>query len=73
MKNQLSMQDQFLNRIRRDKIRVVISLVDGGQLEGEVTSFDNFSLLLRGEGDQLVYKHAIATISAGAKLEPLEK
>jgi host factor-I protein len=73
MKNQLSMQDQFLNRVRRDQIRVVIDLVTGGQLEGEIVSFDNFSLILRGEEDRLVYKHAISTISAGKKLEPLEK
>ena len=72
MKNQLNMQDQFLNRVRRDKIRVTIELMTGGKLEGEIVSFDNFSLILREEGDQLVYKHAISTISAGRKLEPLE-
>ncbi|RPJ04694.1 MAG: RNA chaperone Hfq [Deltaproteobacteria bacterium] len=73
MKNQMSMQDQFLNRVRRDKIRVAVELVTGIKLEGEIVSFDNFSLILRGEGDQLVYKHAISTISAGKKLESLEK
>jgi host factor-I protein len=73
MKNQMNMQDQFLNRVRRDKIRVAIELVTGIKLEGEIVSFDNFSLILQGEGDQLVYKHAISTISVGKKLESLEK
>ncbi len=73
LKNQVNIQDQFLNRVRRDRIRVAIELVDGGKLEGEIVSFDNFSLILRGEVDQLVYKHAISTISAGKRLEPLEK
>jgi len=73
LKNQVNIQDQFLNRVRRDRIRVAMELVTGGKLEGEIISFDNFSLILRGEGDQLVYKHAISTISAGKKLEPLEK
>jgi len=73
LKNQVNIQDQFLNRVRRDRIRVAMEMVTGGKLEGEIISFDNFSLILRGEGDQLVYKHAISTISAGRKLEPLEK
>jgi host factor-I protein len=73
LKNQVNIQDQFLNRVRRDRIRVAMEMVTGGKLEGEIISFDNFSLILRGEGDQLVYKHAVSTISAGRKLEPLEK
>jgi len=73
LKNQVNIQDQFLNRVRRDRIHVAMEMVTGGKLEGEIISFDNFSLILRGEGDQLVYKHAVSTISAGRKLEPLEK
>lgn len=59
----LSLQDQFLNIIRRTKIPVTIFLVKGVKLQGIVTWFDPFSLLLRRDGSaQLVYKHAISTI-----------
>ena len=69
IKNQINIQDQFLNRIRRDRIRVTIELMSGQKIEGIMTSFDNFSLILRGEADQLIYKHAISSISLGEKLE----
>jgi host factor-I protein len=72
MKNQINVQDQFLNRVRRDRNHVVIELVTGKTIEGVILSFDNFSLILRGESDQLVYKHAISSVSAGEKLEFLE-
>jgi host factor-I protein len=59
----LSLQDQFLNTIRRSKAPVTIFLVKGVKLQGVVTWFDPFSLLLRRDGNaQLVYKHAISTI-----------
>ena len=59
----LSLQDQFLNSIRRSKTPVTVFLVKGVKLQGIVTWFDPFSLLLRRDGDaQLVYKHAISTI-----------
>ena len=59
----LSLQDQFLNSIRRSKAPVTIFLVKGVKLQGVVTWFDPFSLLLRRDGNaQLVYKHAISTI-----------
>ena len=59
----LSLQDQFLNSIRRSKVLVTIFLVKGVKLQGIVTWFDPFSLLLRRDGSaQLVYKHAISTI-----------
>jgi host factor-I protein len=59
----LSLQDQFLNSIRKHKIPVTIFLVKGVKLQGIVTWFDPFSLLLRRDGNaQLVYKHAISTI-----------
>ena len=58
-----SLQDQFLNSIRRSKVPVTIFLVKGVKLQGIVTWFDPFSLLLRRDGNaQLVYKHAISTI-----------
>ncbi len=59
----LSLQDQFLNSIRRAKTPATIFLVKGVKLQGIVTWFDAVSLLLRREGtSQLVYKHAISTI-----------
>lgn len=59
----LSLQDQFLNSIRRSKTPVTIFLVKGVKLQGIVTWFDAFSVLLRRDGSsQLVYKHAISTI-----------
>jgi len=59
----LSLQDHFLNSVRRAKQPVTIFLVKGVKLQGVITWFDAFSLLLRREGaSQLVYKHAISTI-----------
>ena len=63
----LSLQDHFLNAIRRSKQPVTIFLVKGVKLQGVVTWFDAFSLLLRREGaSQLVYKHSISTIMPSA-------
>jgi len=59
----LSLQDHFLNSVRRAKLPVTIFLVKGSKLQGVITWFDAFSLLLRREGAaQLVYKHSISTI-----------
>lgn len=60
---QASLQDLFLNAIRRSKTPVTMFLVKGVKLQGIVTWFDNFSVLLRRDGQsQLIYKHAISTI-----------
>lgn len=60
---QLSLQDHFLNSVRRAKQPVTIFLVKGVKLQGVITWFDSFSLLLRREGtSQLVYKHSISTV-----------
>ena len=57
------LQDQFLNLLRKNKIPVTMFLVKGVKLQGIVTWFDNFSILLRRDGQaQLVYKHAVSTI-----------
>ena len=57
------LQDQFLNALRRSKAPVTVFLVKGVKLQGVITWFDAFSILLRREGaPQLVYKHAISTI-----------
>ncbi len=56
-------QSDFLNDIRKNKVSVTVFLVNGVKLQGIITWFDNFSLLLRRDGHtQLIYKHAISTI-----------
>jgi len=58
-----NIQDVFLNHLRKTKMSLTMFLVNGIKLQGIVTGFDNFSVLLRREGQvQLVYKHAISTI-----------
>ena len=58
-----NVQEVFLNSIRKEKIPVTVFLINGVKLQGIVTWFDNFSLLLKREAHvQLVYKHAISTI-----------
>lgn len=58
-----NLQDVFLNHVRKDKVPVTIFLVNGVKLQGVVTWFDNFCVLLKREGQvQLVYKHAISTV-----------
>ncbi len=67
-KNQ-NIQDVFLNRIRKEKHTVTVFLVNGVKLQGIVTWFDNFSLLLKRDSHiQLVYKHAISTITPSGPL-----
>lgn len=66
------MQDQFLNKIRKDRNHVVIELTTGRKLEGVIQSFDNFCLILRGKGDELIYKHAISSITTGERIELYE-
>lgn len=62
-KERQNVQDVFLNALRKQKVPVTVFLVNGVKLQGFVTWFDNFSLLLRRESHpQLVYKHAISTI-----------
>jgi host factor-I protein len=68
---QASLQDAFLNLLRRNKVPVTMFLVKGVKLQGIVTWFDNFSILLRRDGQsQLVYKHAISTIMPSQSLNP---
>src|SRR3990170_8443883 len=58
-----NLQDMFLNNLRRSKTPVTMFLVKGVKLQGIITWFDNFSVLLRRDGQaQLIYKHAISTI-----------
>ncbi len=57
-----TLQDPFLNALRREKIPVSIYLVNGIKLQGQVESFDQFVVLLKNSVSQMVYKHAISTI-----------
>ena len=57
-----SLQDPFLNALRKERIPVSVFLVNGIKLQGQVESFDQFVLLLKNSVSQLVYKHAISTI-----------
>ena len=63
-KANINLQDVFLNQVRKEHIAVTIYLTNGFQLKGMVKGFDNFTVVLDTEGrQQLVYKHAISTIS----------
>ena len=57
-----TLQDPFLNALRKERIPVSIYLVNGIKLQGQVESFDQFVVLLKNSVNQLVYKHAISTI-----------
>ena len=62
-----NVQDVFLNHVRKAKMPVTIFLVNGVKLQGVISWFDNFSVLLRRDGHaQLVYKHAISTVMPSA-------
>lgn len=63
-KNQLNLQDAFLNQLRKERIPVTMYLVNGFQIKGTVKGFDNFTVIIELEGrQQMVYKHAISTIA----------
>ena len=62
-----NVQDVFLNKIRKEKVTVTVFLVNGVKLQGVITWFDNFSMLLKRDSHiQLIYKHAISTIMPGS-------
>ena len=68
-----NLQDAFLNSVRKSKTPLTIFLVNGVKLQGVVSWFDNFCVLLRRDGQsQLVYKHAISTIMPGHPVQLFE-
>jgi host factor-I protein len=68
-----NLQDTFLNFVRKNKVPLTIFLINGVKLQGVVTWFDNFCVLLRRDGhSQLVYKHAISTIMPGHPIQMFE-
>lgn len=68
-KTAMNLQDSFLNHVRKENMGVVIYLMNGFQIRGLVRGFDNFTVIIENEGrQQLVYKHAISTISPAANI-----
>ncbi len=69
-----SLQDPFLNALRKERIPVSIFLVNGIKLHGQVESFDQFVVLLKNTVSQMVYKHAISTVvpARNVKLSPAD-
>lgn len=57
-----SLQDPFLNALRKERVPVAIYLVNGIKLQGQIDSFDQFVVLLKNSVNQMVYKHAISTV-----------
>ncbi|MEK9679338.1 MAG: RNA chaperone Hfq [Rhodospirillaceae bacterium] len=69
-----NVQDVFLNHVRKSKNPVTVFLVNGVKLQGIITWFDNFSMLLRRDGHtQLVYKHAISTVMPSGPIQLFEQ
>jgi len=68
-----NLQEVFLNNVRKSKIPVTMFLVNGVKLQGIITWFDNFSLLLRRDGhSQLLYKHAVSTLMPSQAIQLFE-
>jgi host factor-I protein len=61
-RSQINLQDAFLNHVRKEKIPVVINISGGGKIEGLVKGFDSFVILVKHDGQHLIYKHAINSI-----------
>jgi host factor-I protein len=59
-----NIQDQYLNQSRKERVKIVVNLMSGDKLEGYIKSFDNFSVLMEVQGDILIYKHSISTITS---------
>jgi len=57
-----SLQDPYLNALRKERVPVSVFLVNGIKLQGQIESFDNFVVLLKNSVSQMIYKHAISTI-----------
>ena len=73
MKGNINLQDNFLNQARRNNLQVTIYLINGFQLRGLIKGFDNFTVILENNENQqqMVYKHAISTITPQKNIENL--
>ena len=67
-----SLQDPFLNALRKERIPVSIFLVNGIKLQGQIESFDQYVVLLKNAVSQMVYKHAISTVMPGQPVQLFE-
>jgi host factor-I protein len=67
----LSLQEPFLNILRKESIQVAIYLVNGIKLQGEIESFDQYVIILKSNISQMVYKHAISTIVPSRPVPPM--
>lgn len=73
-KNPVNFQDVFLNLVRKENRQVIIYMVNKFQIKGHVRAFDNFVVILENEsGQQMIYKHAISTISPMGKTDVLKE
>ncbi|MFU8876940.1 MAG: RNA chaperone Hfq [Wenzhouxiangellaceae bacterium] len=70
-----SIQDPFLNALRKERVPVSVFLVNGIKLQGQIESFDNFVVLLKNSVSQMIYKHAISTVvpARNIRLQPHEE
>jgi host factor-I protein len=68
VRNQINIQDQFLNRMRKERVTVIIELITGEKIAGLIISFDNFSLIIKNGNERLIYKHAILSVFPREKM-----
>ena len=74
MKQIINLQDNFLNRTRKENIGITIYLINGYQIKGLVKGFDNYTIILNSDGkQQLIYKHAISTIVPNTSINLSDK
>lgn len=70
MKNNINLQDIFLNKVRKENIQITIFLVNGFQIKGIVKGFDSYTIVIEGDNKQnLIYKHAVSTIIPNQKVD----
>jgi len=70
-----SLQDPYLNALRKERVPVSVFLVNGIKLQGQIESFDNFVVLLKNSVSQMIYKHAISTVvpARNVRIAPLQE
>ncbi|HET6371433.1 MAG TPA: RNA chaperone Hfq [Nitrospiria bacterium] len=71
-KGEIVLQDLFLNQVRKEKIPVTVTLVNGSKLTGTIKGFDNFAIFLKHQKDELIYKHAISSITPQKELSTMK-
>lgn len=69
----MNLQDMFLNQIRKEKIAVTIHLINGATVQGTIKGFDSFSIFLKTDHQELIYKHAIVSIVPQKEVHSLKE